>query len=374
MRYFLLLALLCAPLASQATPPIHLALVPGADERGVPGELAGYARTTLEEELLRSGRFTLVERQRVEQVVEEIAFQQSGVTESSGAAELGRLLNVDKLAFVQVHRLHPDYQLTVRLVDVSTGQLLRVEKQGLGRQQDQIRAAVRRLAQRLAAVASLLSPEDMVLLPAGAFPMGSATGLSDEQPIHCVSIDSFYLDRYEVSRIAFQEFLVSRGKQREIDPRDPDLPAAEVSWHEATAYCQARDKRLPTEAEWEYAARGTAGRSYPWGEATPMAGLARFAAGAPLPIDSLPQGATPEGIHHLSGNVAEWVQDWWNPTYYGTSPAANPTGPPEGDFRTVRGGAWSGPAEELRATARAYHNPERGAAHIGFRCVRDARP
>ena len=307
-------------------------------------------------------------------MVEEIAFQQSGVTESSGAAELGRLLNVDKLAFVQVHRLHPDYQLTVRLVDVSTGQLLRVEKQSLGRQQDQIRAAVRRLAQRLAAIAALLSPEDMVPLPAGTFPMGSATGLGDEQPVHIVSIDSFYLDRHEVSRIAFQEFRVSQGKQHQVNPRDPDLPATEVSWHQAVAYCQARGKRLPTEAEWEYAARGTAGRPYPWGEAAPTAARARFAASAPLPIDSLPQGATSEGIRHLAGNVAEWVQDWWDPTYYGTSPSANPTGPPEGDFRTVRGGSWNSPAVELRPTARAYHNPERGAAHIGFRCARDARP
>jgi formylglycine-generating enzyme required for sulfatase activity len=250
--------------------------------------------------------------------------------------------------------------------------VLRVENQNLGRQQDQIRAAVRQLARRLAAGASLLAPEEMVLLPAGDFAMGSATGLGDERPVHRVSVSAFYLDRYEVRRIAFQEFLVSQGQQAQADPRDPDLPATMVNWSDAAAYCQARGKRLPTESEWEYAARGTAGRTFPWGEARPTVSLARFAADTPLPVDTLPAGATPEGIHHLAGNVAEWVQDWWDPGYYAVSPPADPPGPPAGDYRVARGGAWDGTADELRAAGRAYHAPERGAAHLGFRCARDA--
>jgi iron(II)-dependent oxidoreductase len=85
---------------------------------------------------------------------------------------------------------------------------------------------------------------------------------------------------------------------------------------------------------------------------------------------SLAAGATPEGLRHLAGNVAEWVQDWWDLAYYAASPPADPPGPSEGDYRVVRGGSWSSPADELRASARAYSNPDKGAGYIGFRCAR----
>jgi formylglycine-generating enzyme required for sulfatase activity len=366
----LLLLLFFFALAAGGQEAVQVAVV----AEGGPAEVTSYVQALVEKELGASGKFILVERSRVEEVLKEMAFQQSGVTVPEKAAQIGQHLNVEKLIFVQTHRLHPHYELTLRVVEVSTNQVLRVEKESLGRLKEEIQAGTRRAARRLIAAAGLLSPAQMILIPAGRFAMGSAHGLPDEQPPHSVSISAFYLDAYEVSRMAFEEFLVAQGRKARADVRDPDLPATGVSWHDAVAYCGSRGGRLPTEAEWEYAARGPQGRTYPWGETLPNPSLARFAGQerGPLLVVSLPEGATPEGVHHLGGNAAEWTQDWWDPGYYARSPAQDPRGPAEGDFRAVRGGSWNQPADELRASARAYHNPDRGDGHLGFRCARDA--
>lgn len=157
-------------------------------------------------------------------------------------------------------------------------------------------------------------------------------------------------------------------------------PVADVTQFAAMQFSKWLSKktgqflRLPTEAEWEYAARGPNGRTYPWGEARPNASRARFGGQErkALKIGSLPQGATLEGVHDLAGNVAEWVQDWWHPSYYAESPPADPQGPADGDYRVARGGSWNQPPDELRSSARLYHNPDKGAGHIGFRCAQSA--
>ena len=352
----------------------NIAVVEVKGERGAPTDVSSYVCALLEEELIRSGQFNLVERNRLKEVLEEVAFQQSGVTAPETIAELGKQLNVEQLFFARVHRLRPDYKLTLKIVDVATNQIVRVEEVHLGHRDADIKAATLRLAQRLVQTASLLSPAETILFPAGRFVMGSAAGLPDERPPHPVSISAFYLDRHEVSQIAYQAFLEARKKPSSTRVEHPEHPATMVSWDQAAAYCEWQDKRLPTEAEWEYAARGPQGRTYPWGDAPPTRLRARFGGlfKGPIAIDTRPQGATPEGVFHLVGNVAEWVQDWWHPGYYALSPPVDPTGPEEGDFKVVRGGSWSQSAEELRAAARSYHNPDKGASYIGFRCARSA--
>ena len=374
MAYFIacLLALIAAfPSLAQQRPRIAVVEVePGHSAR----EVSSYAHSLLEEKLSRSGVFSLVERSHVKEVVEEVAFQQSGITDAATITEIGTHLNVEKLFFAQVHRLRPDYKLTVKIVDVATNQIDRVEEQHLGSKNSHIKAATLKLAQHLIQTASLLAPVEMVLLPAGRFTMGSQGGLPDERPPHQVSISAFYLDRYEVSQIAYQAFLETRGKGQTRGQK-PENAATMVSWTAAAGYCQSLGKRLPTEAEWEYAARGNESRIYPWGNTPPTRAHAHYSGGhskGPFKIDSLPQSATPEGLFHLAGNVAEWVQDWWDPGYYATSPIADPGGPTEGDFKVVRGGSWTQPPEELRASARAYYNMNRGAGYIGFRCARSA--
>ena len=375
MHYIILILslLLCAQ-PTQAGERLNIALIAVNGDKSATGNVSTYVQTLLEEELGKSGKFDLVERNRVKEVVEEVAFQQSGLTDQGSAVEIGKHLNVDQLIFVQTHRIYPDYELTLKVVDVASNRILRVEKTSLGQKTPEIRTAVRKLARRLIALSSLFSSVEMAFIPSGTFLMGSDRGLADERPPHRISINTFYLDRYEVTHIAFQEFLVTQGKKKRADLKDPDHPATMVSWTEASAYCRAQGKRLPTEAEWEYAARGDQNRAYPWGKATPSLALARFQTRGTLPADSLPAGATPDGVHHLAGNVAEWVQDWYDPGYYAASPAANPTGPPAGDYRVARGGSWNQLADEIRPTARAYHNPDKGTGDIGFRCASDAPP
>lgn len=356
--------------AGQAREPVAAAVIALPDS-GAGAAGSAQATALLEDELRRTGRYTVVERRRVREVLDEIAFQQSGVTAPEGATELGRLLNAAQLLYLQAVRTPQGRELTVRVVDVATGQVLRAESQSLPAR-GEIRTAVRRLARQLAAAASTPGPEEMALIEGGTFLMGTDQGLPEEGPAHEVAVASFQLDRYEVSRFSFQEWLVAQGRQPRPELSHADHPATSVSWEDAAAYCAARGKRLPTEAEWELAARGSSGRTFPWGEAAPTSALARFDATGPLPVDALPTGATPEGVFHLAGNAAEWVEDWWDPAGYRGSAANSPGGPSTGEYRTVRGGSWDQPAGELRGTARAFHNPDRGAAHIGFRCARSS--
>ena len=335
------------------------------------GFYADYAQSALEEMMQESDRFTLVERERIEDVLEEISFQQSGITDQNRSVEIGHHLNVDILLFVQTHRVGTKYQLTLKAIDVETNQVMRVDSHPIGANTDSIRAGVAVLARRLIARADLLQPVDTVHIQSGQFFMGSAEGLGDERPVHTVHIKSFKLDRYEVSKIALEDWLVIQGRKAQADIRNATLPATHVSWQDASAFCAARGARLPTEAEWEYAARGSNQRTFPWGDNNPSPTRARFAERAPLPVQTKLEGITPEGTEHLAGNVAEWVQDWWDPAYYKASPIHDPQGPTTGEFRVVRGGSWNQSAYDLRSSARSYHNPFKGAGHIGFRCAQD---
>ena len=365
----LVLALFSAAVPAWGRERLRLAVAPVEREGYVPAGVSAAVQSALERELAASDRFDLVERERLEDVLQEISFQQAGVTEPGATAELGRQLNVDLLVFASVARLGADYGLRLRVVDVESARVMRAEEAVLGRLDTTVRATSRRVARGLAAAALALRPVEMISLPAGAFTMGSSAGLGDEAPPHRVTVAAFALDRTEVSRAAYNAWLSGRGESPQ-STADLDLPVTLVSWTDAFGYCRSQGKRLPTEAEWEYAARGSAGRTYPWGEARPDAARARFGSTGPAPVDDPLSGATPEGIYHLAGNAAEWVADWWNPAYYRSSPEENPGGPAVGDYRAVRGGGWSEPADALRSTARAYHNHLKGAGHIGFRCAR----
>ena len=223
----------------------------------------------------------------------------------------------------------------------------------------------------------------LVLIPAGAFLMGD----DEESPRREIYLDSFHLDRYEVTVGRYGKFLEVSGNSRKPD----DWPASHlalvddfavvgVSWHDADGYCRWAGRRLPTEAEWERAARDVDQRKYPWGSNEPAAAHARFAISAttaPYPegiskVGSHPDGASAAGIHDLAGNAAEWVRDWFAP---GISRAQtrNPQGPDHGTGRVVRGGGWMDPAARITTTKRMYLDPDQRAADIGFRCARDAK-
>jgi eukaryotic-like serine/threonine-protein kinase len=253
----------------------------------------------------------------------------------------------------------------------------------------------------------------MVLVPAGTFLMGSLEGDynagPDELPQREVTLASFYIDKYEVNVAQFAAFLTELGGYQELCgsfdcglPRQragftsylieegeglaprrylalegyENYPINHVSWYGANAYCQWVGGRLPTEAEWEYAARGSDGRIYPWGDQRPNQFLAVFnsASYADLkPVDALPDGASPFGALAMAGSMWEWIADWYDPDYYSQSPADNPPGPSAGSEKGARGGSWpnNNLADRVRSANRFHAPPDYASSAVGFRCALD---
>ena len=230
--------------------------------------------------------------------------------------------------------------------------------------------------------AAVKPPEGaMVVVPAGEFTMGSATGDSDEQPEHKVHVDSFSMDLYEVTVGQYAAFLQAKG----IDPpadwkrmnqsANQKRPIANVDSTDASAFCKWAGKRLPTEAEWEKAARGADGRVYPWGNEAPTPLHANFGKSewdnhaVLAPVGSFEAGKSPYGIYDMAGNVWEWVSDLYDYNYYKISPSKNPTGPSTGGTRTIRGGAWKSNPRALRSANRSLISPTDQGLN-GFRCAK----
>ena len=230
----------------------------------------------------------------------------------------------------------------------------------------------------------------MVNVPAGDFIMGSsisdAQAAGAEKPQHAVYLDAFQIDKYEVTNALYKQ-CVDAGKcyapstwssyTRNTyygDPSFDNYPVINVSWYDAKAYCEWAGKQLPTEAQWEKAARGTDGRIYPWGntwDATKLNSLvSNSSPGDATAVGSYPAGASPFGALDMAGNVWEWVADWYGPNYYSHSPTRNPQGPPSGQYKAMRGGSWDNGMADARVANRDYGVPIYFYAHLGFRCVK----
>ena len=191
--------------------------------------------------------------------------------------------------------------------------------------------------------------------------MGSDVG--DQGREHWVSLSPFYIQEHPVTNAEYQRF----RPEHQFPKGKEDHPVVNVSWAEAMAHAQWLGGSLPTEAQWEFAARGTEGRHYPWGESEPTSERANYLATGKegtTPVKSFPKGATPEGIHDLAGNVCEWCRDWYGP--YEGEEERDPVGPQGGSFRVLRGGGFSSIPETLRAACRGRYHPV-GRFDIGFR-------
>jgi formylglycine-generating enzyme required for sulfatase activity len=231
--------------------------------------------------------------------------------------------------------------------------------------------------------ASIQSHEgSMAVVPAGEFIMGSSMGEADEQPVHWVYLETFFMDTYQVSVSQYARFLDATSQEAPPDwsimnrSQHQKRPIANVDWEEAKAYCTWAGKRLPTEAEWEKAARGTDGRTYPWGNEHPTKFFANVNRenwnnhGALTPVGKFEEGKSPYGIYDMAGNVWEWVSDWYDPDYYKTSPSKNPTGPSTGESKVIRGGSWGSASDALRSANREIHSPSIRGLGTGFRCAK----
>jgi len=224
----------------------------------------------------------------------------------------------------------------------------------------------------------------MVVIPAGAFWMGRDDGNDDEHPRHRVELDAYAIDRYEVTNALYQRF-VAATNHRAPGLANPNVsenllrdltgasqPVVGVSWHDADAYCRWAGMRLPTEAEWEKAARGDDGRAYPWGEPwdPSRANSKESGLGRTAPVGSYPSGVSPYGVHDMAGNVWEWVADWYAKDYYTHGPRRNPTGPDSGSWKVLRGGSWGYLPSLLKTTSRLSITPDLRNTVVGFRCAR----
>jgi formylglycine-generating enzyme required for sulfatase activity len=253
---------------------------------------------------------------------------------------------------------------------------------------------------------------EQVWVPAGSFRMGTTEGeaadvlaakpptfvkqeLPSEQPAHTVTITTgYWIDRYEVSRAAFKAFVDAGGYQKQAywsdagwkwlqgqgketpacssaaEQSEPDLPCVGVTWFEADAYARWRGGRLPSEAEWEYAARGPDSRIYPWGNTFDPTLANVINRSATVPVTSYPEGASWAGALNMAGNAMEWVQDWLDVKYYSQNIASDPPGPPDGTVKIEKGGWWGSNLFVARSAYRHFEDPPSyGDGHIGFRIV-----
>jgi formylglycine-generating enzyme required for sulfatase activity/RNA polymerase subunit RPABC4/transcription elongation factor Spt4 len=245
---------------------------------------------------------------------------------------------------------------------------------------------------------------EIIFIPPGEFLMGSDKKddpyfWGAEAPSHRVTLDGYWMYRLEVTNSMYQVCVADKacpkpGNMRFKtmpdyygNPTYDDYPMVNVTYRSAAAYCVWSGGRLPTEAQWEKAARGTDGRLFAWGNALPGSDLVNlcdqncfeYYADSSLndgypetaPVGSYPKGASPYGLLDMSGNVWEWVSDWFNEAYYKVSPDKNPRGPATGTLRVIRGGSYYNGTEGVRVVARAFRSPDNYALTIGFRCVVD---
>lgn len=221
----------------------------------------------------------------------------------------------------------------------------------------------------------------MHLIPQGNFSMGNKT-------LRTVFLDAYYMDVYEVTNGMYKDCvdngpcqppLTERSLTRDAyygNPEFSNYPVVYVNWDQAQTYCRWRGGRLPTEAEWEKAARGDAGaRSLPWGEdlTCEKTNYDQCFVGDTTEVGSYPDGVSPYGIHDMMGNVWEWVADWYSTSYYLSSPALNPNGPKSGTARVLRGASFDEYTNMMRVSYRGYDVPLNATYEIGIRCVQEVR-
>ena len=226
-------------------------------------------------------------------------------------------------------------------------------------------------------------PEEMVLIPAGSFVRGTNAGGFDEQPERVIHLNAFSIDRYEITNSHYQAFVSatnhrhpgppSRYAKNMVRMRGLNQPVVYVSWEDADAYCRWKGRRLPTEAEWEKAMRGTDGRLWPWGDAQDLnaANWARVDDGFEVtaPVGSMKSDVSPFGVVDGAGNVMEWVADWYAEDSYRDPIEDNPLGPEHGLFKVMRGGAYTSTGTDVRITSRSKMVPDFRDETIGFRCA-----
>ena len=243
------------------------------------------------------------------------------------------------------------------------------------------------------------APEGMVYIPAGEFQMGcdpehngGFSCIADELPLHTVKLDGYFIDQFEVTNVKYAECIAADGcefpsrtnsETRESyfeNPEFANYPVIFVTWKDANDFCTWAGKRLPTEAEWEKAARGSKPIAYSWGDESPTCDLVNSynnqgnanCAGDTQAVGSYAAGNSEYGVADMAGNVWEWVSDWYSEDYYAMSPVNNPTGPEGSTNKVLRGGGWGSKGPQLLTASRAFDPDFNSSNDAGFRCALSA--
>jgi sulfatase modifying factor 1 len=367
------------------------------EARNLPVDDARILSDRLRHELIALGKYTVVERGEMEAILGEQGFQQSGCTSQECVVEMGQLLGATHMVAGSVGKLGDLYMITVRMVDVASGTVLRAAEASVeGAIELLVKTAIPSVARQLscmvqdsvsetaAATAAQPPPEpppaDMVWVAPGEFTMGSSTSMGlRKAPTHQVYLDGFFIDKYEVTQEQFEK---ASGKNPSKHDKCPTCPVESVTFRMAESYCRAQGKRLPTEAEWEKACKAGSNADYPWGSnpdmmgdyawyienaSTKIFGTLRASAGE-RPVGQKKPNAY--GIYDMVGNVFELVSDYWDRDYYEQSPRDNPTGPQQGNNHVCRGGYYKSAAPYANCVWRGMTTEGYGVHLIGFRCAR----
>lgn len=405
---FLLLAALAARSALAETGSV-VAVLP-FEGSGLPAADREALRSLLENELVRSGAFTVVERFRIDALLSEQSLQLSGIIDEAGASRVGRLLAAGRVALGSVQAYSGGLLLSLRLVDVGSGTIAG-SAAVRGRDLAEIERGIPGAAAGLAPRPGADSAGDMAAVKGGTFTMGDDTGegKSYERPAHTVTVSDFLLARRETTQAEWAAVMGANPST----VKGESLPVDNVSFYDAVEYCNRRSARegrtpcysyagsgtdasswpvdwkktvhdgvacdfeadgyrLPTEAEWEFAARGGAQSKrfrYPGGDdAAAIGWIDSNAGGAPHPVGQ--KRSNELGLHDMGGNVWEWVWDWYEKGYYAKSPQRDPRGGAPGAYRGIRGGSWRFDASHARAASKGNGDPTQAGAAMGLRVAR----
>jgi len=363
-------------------------------------------------EVVKLGKYQVIDRSNMEKILKEQAFQLSGCVAKECAVEAGQMLGVGKVIIGSLGLVGRTYYLSLSQVDVETGKTEAIEEDICKCEPDELIASTKRAARKLmgettpapsapaevevapptatvepavtSKVAAAPAPSgrtlvdpmtsmEFVLVKGGCFEMGDTFGGgdSDERPVHEVCVDDFYMGKYEVTQGQWKEIMGSNPSNFQNGDR---YPVETVSWHDVQDFIRklnqrtAKAYRLPTEAEWEYAAR-SGGKEEKWAGTRSESELERYAwyeknsGGRTHPVgEKVPNGL---GLYDMTGNVREWVADWCG--YYRDSPKDNPQGPSSGQYRVFRGGSWGSSLWDLRSSSRLWDEPSIRHFTLGFR-------
>jgi len=372
-------------------------------------------------EVVKSGRFKVMDRGNMDRILKEQAFQMSGTVAKEKVVEAGQMLGVGKIVIGSIGIVGRTYMISLSLVNIESGETERVEEDTCKCELDELIESVKRAANKLMSggpapayvppapapapapapvqprVENIPAPPvhvaapsgitfrdtvtgiEFVLIKGGCFQMGDEDGDREEKPAHEVCVEDFYLGRYEVTQAQWKTI---KSRNSSSNKKSEMNPVEDISWNDVQDFIKELNQktnryyRLPTEAEWEYAAR-EGGRREKWSGTNNESDLDAYAwhkgnAGRDShPIGQKRQNAY--GLYDMTGNVAEWVGDWYDNRYYGKSPRNNPYGPDSGSDRVFRGGSYKDSAGDLRTTKREKKSNRRSDSSIGFRLALPAR-